>query len=226
MKKPNGSPPAFIVSIVIATICGVVVNADIPSSSDSRDPASLQQGKSIERVKFVGEPFRIEVKSKGRKIKVGEDRLTTPEKFEDVAEDWLKNVQIEFKNTSEKPVVSISLDFRFPETSSTGVPMLQSIHLGKSPISQRNPTQNNNPISIIPQDIVTIQLSDETYGELKKFLATRGHTPNAITKLRIGVYLVYYSDGSKWDNGKFYIPDPTQPHGYAVDPNGWASSIK
>jgi hypothetical protein len=63
-------------------------------------------------------------------LKVKDRPITFEEDFEEDA-DWLKNLKLTVTNTSKKSIAYIRVDLIFPETRSTGNPLLHQIFLGR-----------------------------------------------------------------------------------------------
>ena len=205
MKKPSGLLLSPVAPIILAIICSIATSASI--SSPKKESILQSKERSVEKETSANEPYRIAIKSKGREVGLSE-------KFEDGDEDWLKNLQIEFKNTSDKPIISTALYFRFPEAiSSAGHVIGHQHNLGRIPLPPNNPTKDSEPIFIISQDTVIIKFSDEEYSILKGFLINQRHNPRNLTKVKLTVETVWFSDGTAWDHGTYWVPDPTSKSG-------------
>ena len=160
------------------------------------------QGRKIERPKFPEEPFEItDLKVKGNKVNAGES-------FENSDNDWLKDIEFKFVNKFDKPIVFILLSLRFSDPGSNTRPIAYNIHIGQRP-NEKSPV--SGPIFLINNDFANIRLSDTEYENLKQFLSSSGITVSNLTKVRVVISTVLFSDGSEWQSGTFFEPDPSNP---------------
>jgi hypothetical protein len=157
--------------------------------------------KEIKKISFDNEPVEItRLESDAKAIKLNE-------KFTQ-KDDWLKDFTIKFKNISDKPIVYLSIAIDFPETESTGYPMVYFLKYGVNPLAQKN--GNDKPESLAPGDVTEVKLTAERHTQLKNFLSQR-HLLADLTRADFRIMTVHFAGGTHWTAGTIYRPDPNRP---------------
>src|SRR5918911_580929 len=162
------------------------------------------QGRVIDKISWRHEPVEIvKLKTKGKAIELGQTFL------ED--DDWLKGLMATVKNISDKPVSRIELDLSFPrlEGPSEETPTFsEKMIYGRDPsdASEAEPQKQ-----VLPGESVDVKLLEANLPFIKSALEELGY-PEKITRVRIMVESVTFSDGTMWAGGDTILyPDPTNP---------------
>jgi hypothetical protein len=163
--------------------------------------------KEIKKITFDNEPIEITgLESDAKTVKLNE-------KFTQ-KDDWLKDFTIKFKNISGKSIVYLSIAVDFPETESTGYPMVYFLKYGVNPLAPK--TANDKPETLAPGDAAELKLNAEKHTRLKNFLSQR-HLLADLTKADFRIMTVHFADGTHWTAGTTYRPDPNRPGKFVAD---------
>jgi hypothetical protein len=158
----------------------------------------------IEKLSWPKEPVEIKaVKTKKGAIKLGQ-------KFPE-GDDWLSGLTLNISNTSNKAIVYVEIDIRFPrpkdENRAQEPSFVTSISYGSIPSSQAPPKRTT---PIMPGETINIALPDDEYGQLKSSLI-RHNFSASINRVQIIVRTVVFDDGMIWRGGQMMRPDPNDP---------------
>jgi hypothetical protein len=148
------------------------------------------------------EPIEISMRVKDKPVTFGEG-------FEEDA-DWLKNLTLTVKNTSNKPIAYVRLDIIFPETKSTGPALLHQLFLGHR--SDVKSTLKQPSLDLLPGNSLDVSLASE-HRDIKELIEGR-HSPIAyIKEMRVALGEVLFTDGTLYSGGRIFKPnpDPTNP---------------
>jgi len=96
------------------------------------------------------------------------------------------------------------------ETNSTKPGMVQQLRFGQQ---ANGPNSTSAPILIKPDDVIDVSIPVGKYRSIKQFIDTT-QPERRVDSVMIKVYVVFFDDGTKWDDGEFYLPDPTQRSGF------------
>ncbi|HSE18699.1 MAG TPA: hypothetical protein VLB46_16705 [Pyrinomonadaceae bacterium] len=143
-------------------------------------------------------------------IKVGDKPININTEF-DADDEWIKELSFKAKNHSSKNVTYVGLELFFPDTSNTAPAMVRQLRFGQHP-NKSNP--QDGTLLLKPGDSLDVSLPTQ-YESLKKFLEVK-QPVTTFKKMMIRVYLVFFEDGSKWDLGNYYVPDPSTPSGFRM----------
>jgi len=129
-------------------------------------------------------------------------------------EDWLDALHYTLKNTTDKRMTFILTELQFPETMSTGPLMVYNrLGIGIPPFKPMPPEyESNKPLSLDPGDTVTFQLSPAQLEAIKGFIGLRNFRLADLSKATIKITYVIFDDGTKWDMGHYFRPNPSAPH--------------
>lgn len=143
-------------------------------------------------------------------IKVGQREINLNTPFEDDDVEWIRNLSFKLKNHSNKNVTYVGVNLFIPaETNNTIPGMVQQFRFGQHPNS---PNSTNTPIMVKPHDAIDVSIPTGRYRSIKQFIETQPQV--RVDRVMVKVYIVFFDDGTKWDNGDFYTPDPTQRSGF------------
>ena len=179
--------------ISLTTLIGFFLSASVAQS----------QPRVITKLSWRTEPVRIvKVKTKGRPIEL--------EKSFDETDDWLKGLTVTTENASDKAIARIVLGLSFtrPAGTSAETPTLSvSMVYGTDP-AEATPEGLR---LIQPGENVEINLLESNLPGIARSLQAMGY-PNTITRARLTVDFVTFSDGSMWaGDGVILYPDPKNP---------------
>jgi hypothetical protein len=162
------------------------------------------QGQGRERV--IEKAFTRNSPVEISEVKVSQKAVEVGKGF-DADDDWLDTVFLRIKNSSEKSIVYLEINFNFPETRSTGSMMSYPLSFGLRPGSKF--PQKHDPIFMMPGDILEIPL-DKHYAKIKSFVERR-HRITDIHKLELEIGFVIFADKTCWAAGNFCRQDPNDP---------------
>lgn len=167
-----------------------------------------QRKRVIEETPYPNAPVQI-VRVTNRR-----NHIKFKESFSD-DDDWLKGLEVEVINKSEKTVthVGINLFFERPPDQAHEFPILWPLNYGFDPflLEPDEPIPPSKVRAIRPGEKVTIPLSDLAYEDLKAFLTDARF--DGIEKMKMFVTTISFDDGTAW-RGSFYIRDPGSPGGW------------
>lgn len=137
-------------------------------------------------------------------------------------DDWIKNLVFVVKNFSNKKVIAMDINMIFPDTGAgtMGSPVSGSgITVGRKPEhalynsrTGRKAETKREPFSILPGQEVRIAVAPY-YDPIKAAIEAKQPT-STITTFRVSFVDFYFSDGTKFDPGGFWKPDPNRPGVY------------
>lgn len=125
--------------------------------------------------------------------------------------DWLRGLRVRIKNNAGKDISYISLDLEFPETIATGNIMLFPFSYGPHPIGKttqddsvkaQRPVPTGNHVEMVVDDVV--------FGRLKGFLESQ-QPLDRVTRVKIRISMIQFTDGTAWGTGSSLKPDPNDP---------------
>jgi len=132
-------------------------------------------------------------------------------------DDWIKGLEVEVINKSEKTVTHVGIDLFFerPPDQAYEAPVFWPLTYGFNPffVEPKDPIPASKVRAIRPGEKVTIRLSDLSYEDLKAFLIDKRYL-NGIEKMKMFVTTIGFDDGTAW-GGSFYIRDPDSPNGWS-----------
>lgn len=149
---------------------------------------------SLYNIKDIVEITEIRVKGKV---------ITLSEPF--IANDnWLEDLLVKVKNTTNKPVAYITVELSFPETKVGEGTLGWSITYGKKPdLGKSLPSSD----LVEPQKIVDLRISKDDYMQLQEFVKERISATD-ISNVFIRVRELIFADGVRWINGYLVRRDP------------------
>lgn len=157
----------------------------------------------IEKAFTRNSPVEIsEVKISQKAVEVG--------KGFDADDDWINAIFLGIKNTSNKPIVYLEINFNFPETRSTTSMMSYPIIFGQRPSSKFR--QKHDPIFLMPSGILELR-ADKHYNAMKSFVEHRQQMKD-IHRAELEIGFVIFADKTAWSAGNFYRQDPKNPDHY------------
>ncbi len=176
--------------IVLTIFLPVVVVAQVPQ-------------RVIEKASWRAEPIRIrQVKTNGTIVELGKKFSQDP--------DWLKEFTVSVQNVSNKAIarIEINLSFLRDETSpSNASTYVVSLISGVEPSDL---PAGEVPKLVSPGENVDVPLLEGNVPIIIQDLASLGY-PEAITRARLTVESVTFSDGSTWAGDEMLYPDPRNP---------------
>lgn len=210
MKRSRFYSTPFLSTVIV----GICATAGVAGWSLN---AHLAQGQGREKV--IQRAFTRNSPVEISEIKVSQKATEFGKTF-DADDDWLSKVFVKVKNTSDKPIVYLSVSFDFPETTSTGSVMSYPVVFGQIPGSLF--PQRHEPIFMMPGDTLQIPLN-KYYEKIKSFVEHRRSIIN-IHRLELDIGFVVFADKTCWAGGNYCRQDPNNPDhfvniGDKPDPN-------
>jgi hypothetical protein len=165
--------------------------------------------RSIRKVDWPGEPFKIE------EMKVGGKAVGLGAKFS-AEDDWLRGLTVKVRNVSDKPVLFLDVALNFPRQGSPEPESRDHLLYGRYPPppgqpAPESPAAGQPPIR--PGETAELVLGD--YEGTRRFLDQTNY-PESITELEIEISDAFFDRDTKWSGGQILRRDPH-------DPNRWAA---
>jgi hypothetical protein len=193
-------------------------NNGTPTVKAERPLPQKSDEKTIERTQFNNEPFRF------GDLSVKKTNITLGEKFSATSiarsgggqtEDWLENLKFTVENTSEKPITYIDVELDFPETmSARGMMVVNQLGIGVPPFVSGDRLKQTTPLMLDPAETITFMLSAQRLQMIKDFLAFKNFQLGDLNRVTIRIGYLVFEDGTKWEIGRYYRPNPNAPGGY------------
>ena len=160
--------------------------------------------------KFIEEAFSINRQVRVTKIKVGPDIRKFKEPFDD-SDDWIRKVSFEVESIAAKPIVFLTVNLNFPESTSSGSMMSYPILLGIRP-NVKTSNSSGSPLKLMPGEKLEISVNGH-YDELARFVGTR-HSMNQLHRVQVEIGFINFDDDTAWTAGSFLRLDPNNPLHY------------
>jgi len=146
---------------------------------------------------------------------------------------WLAALEVDVKNISNKIVIAGDAILSFPETGdgSANAPVLTSVsNIGRYPQSAFR--RKDGSTGTVPDSIARKDFAQIKPGEVMRFkfavnaiaiekALNASNTPVHTGKIMFASF--YFSDGSKWSNGLFLLPEPAPVLWRIVTPSEFAA---
>lgn len=184
----------------------------LPTSFPYTRVWSQEAGSSprVERVLEISNDFDPLAEIVRITSRSGEIQPSVPLSGED---DWFKGLAITIRNDSKQPVTHILLDVRFPRPIERRgeIDFSASLSYGESPVpSETGQVLQNTARPLLPGESTKIELSEKEYKEITTSLRELGY-PSHVSRIRVTVYMLGYSDGTIWMGGRLYRFDTQNP---------------
>jgi hypothetical protein len=168
------------------------------STSPQRDRTVVRKRSRVEPVKVIA------IKNKNKAwIEIG--------KAFDDDDDWLDGFTVTVVNNSDKTITAVTIEMIFRrEAGDTRPPVAQPLNFGPSPFRYEYIDRDPNKV-IKVGDSADLQLSVETYKNLKARLERKGYPPS-IKDVEIEIREVGFEDGTAFLSGRFWQQDPNHPN--------------
>jgi hypothetical protein len=160
--------------------------------------------------KFIEEAFSINRQVRVTKIKVGPDIRKFKEPFDD-SDDWIRKVSFEVESIAAKPIVFLTVNLNFPESTSSGSMMSYPIQLGIRP-NVKTSNSPGTPLKLMPGEKLEIAVNGH-YDELARFMESR-HSMNQLHRVQVEIGFINFDDDTAWTAGSFLRLDPNNPLHY------------
>jgi hypothetical protein len=195
------------------------MDRNLGAQAPNRSEAAAAPTEVTFHLSYEPDPLPVEVTH----IMLGDKEvpLDTPVS---VSGKWLRTLRIVVQNTSSKTLVTGEVSLFYPETGdgSAGRPMLSSpLELGKRPTTffrqkdggMRDSSRENQipELNVLPGQSMVFSFpayggEDHAYADIDQAQASK--LANGLTRVNIVLGHYYFSDGSMWLSGGFYIPTP------------------
>ncbi|MGA9997128.1 MAG: hypothetical protein WBP93_17050 [Pyrinomonadaceae bacterium] len=188
------------IGISFVFVCLIVFGASEWASQGYSSQQSNQENRIILKKTDLNPPVKIVV------VKTKKKEFETEKEFLD-DDDWLKGLTIRVVNNSSKSVtyIGIVLTFRRVKDQEEGLPAVWTLDYGLDPFQFKSEEAMPEPQvrPLFHGDSIEINLTDEEYDEIKRFLRDAGF-PASIKKVEMHVIKIGFSDGTAWNTGHMY----------------------
>lgn len=177
--------------------------------------------RTVNKVKAPEEPLRItRLKLKGTARGFGQ-------KFMD-GDDWLRDLTLSVKNTSNKPIVYIEIDLHFPrpEDQPSLLPFGSSLRYGYYP-ALHSPLPSDAPRPLMPGERAEIRLSDSEHESLVGTFKQLDY-PASLEQVELSISIIIFNDDTGWNLGTPTRRDPNKPDRWisAKESSGASASVR
>jgi hypothetical protein len=161
---------------------------------------SLQ--RIVDKLSWQTEPVKMQkVTSNGTNINLGQ-------RFR-AEKDWLNGFAVSVQNTSNKAIARIEINLAFPrpanapaDLSTYVVPLIYGVDPAES--------TSESQTLLSPGGTVEVKLPQANLSAIKEDLATLQYS-GEVTRVRLTLNSVTFSDGSMWAGDEILYPDPANP---------------
>ena len=197
-------------------LCQVLVTVFISTLLISSVIASQTPERVVKKRSWHKEPVKIsKLKVKGIVVGLGK-------KFLEGDDNWFRELNIELKNMSDKPIifVNFTLVLARPEkygstTPLAGEPYASDITYGRDPLLPGDAAPPDQPIPIMPGNSINLVLSSATYNRITASLNELKY-PAGVKEIWLVIGRIVFEDGTMWNAGNLFRPDPSSPRGYTL----------
>lgn len=191
---------------IIATLIGInasILLLFVTGWTHDSSHSNLQNNEKIiiRDLPDTDEPLEIAVSINGRTLSFGKEFAEE--------RDWLKNLTLTIKNTSNKPITYARIDIVFPETKSTGPALIHQIFIGRR--SDQTPelksTLKHPPLYLLPNQSLDISLTSD-YSDMKKLIEGRHSPIEDVKQMRIGLGEAMFVDETLYFGGRIFKRNP------------------
>jgi hypothetical protein len=181
----------FGIFILLAGLIYITLGSSSLSVTSSAFSGTSSQKKEriLRHRRFPVEPIRIVHINNLRKA------LALGSKFTE-EDDWLRNLTLSIKNTSDKTIVFIDIDLHFIKP---GAPEDEPIYVQQFFYSPPYAPQE----SIAPGKKAEIKLTSEDFEMINRYLGQDNY-PSGAVEVEIVVDEVKFDDGTFWRSGQFH----------------------
>ena len=207
-KSVRNSAFRTVVTIIGVTASILLISIFVTGQSADKT-VSFQPSKTFMAPQIS--TTEVRVGDDVRKVRVtrnGDAFFTAAEDFKEEP-DWLSRTSFQLENVSDKPIVYLTINLRFPETTVSGPIMLYPITFGRRPGSN---TQNLEPFLLKPRETLDLPLGPK-YSDITRFVGHR-HSIEFINQIQLEVGFIVFADGTAWTAGSFLRQDPNNPNRY------------
>lgn len=136
-------------------------------------------------------------------------------------ENWLKNISLTIKNVSPKNITRVEVQLLFLDTGNgtsqhpflggtdieLGLLQEHDLYWHTTSGDRVRPQNPGPPLLLPPGRPLTVSFAPQ-YDEIRKYTEAAGYSMSTIQKVLV-TYDVFFTDGTKWDAGEYYRPDPS-----------------
>jgi hypothetical protein len=187
------------VTLLIGILLAISVSADqVPE-------------RVIKKRSWRKEPVKIS------KLKVKGVLVGLKQKFLERDDNWFRDLNIDLKNTSDKPIVFVSftLVLARPEkygstTPIAGSPYASDLTYGRDPLLPGATAPQDQPIPIMPNHRTSLVLSGAAYDRIISSLKELNYR-TGVKEIWLILGRVVFGDGTMWNAGNLFRPDSSNP---------------
>lgn len=160
----------------------------------------------VDKLSWHNEPIKIlKINTKRHNIELG--------KQFSAGEDWLDGLTITFENLFNKAITRVEIDLRFPSPEQTSVESEEKPGFFYTMVYGQDPADASidKPLKLVlPREAMDVVLQDSNLSSIKSDLQKFDYQ-RKIRRAQIIVNVVTFADGSQWDGGEMFYPDPNNP---------------
>lgn len=195
------------ITLVIANLCLFVIFV-----SGWVNPIAQNRKTIIRRLTLSKEPLDISFTLKGQPLNTSdtvrrEEGIRAQEFDADL--DWLKDLTLKVRNTSEKTITYIALNLHFPEVTKNGHTALHQVFIGVDPDRKFQRPE----LRLAPNETIEVPLA-ERYAGIETLVRAGNSRVENVGKLLLEFQSALFDDGTLFEAGTLYRrnPDQNDPH--------------
>lgn len=197
------------ITLVIANLCLFVIFV-----SGWVNPIAQNRKTILRRLTLSKEPIDISFTLKGQPLNTSdtvrrEEGIRAQEFDADL--DWLRDLTLKVRNTSEKTITYIALNLHFPEVTKNGRTALQQVFIGIDPDRKFQRPE----LRLAPNETIEVPLAAR-YDGIETLIRAGNSRIENVGKLWLEFQSAFFDDGTLFEAGTLYRRNPDQN-----DPHNW-----
>jgi hypothetical protein len=165
------------------------------------------KSRTVERTEFDGPVEIVSLEIEGQPGQINDQIIA--------GKDWLKTLNLNFKNTHDKSIVYMEVELEIAPTGKMDLPLRLPIRFGKRPGASKDTQESKTLNKLAPNKTKKLSLSDEMSIFLSNYM--REKEIEDIDKVKVYVEFIVFEDGIGWSKGHILRQDTKNPNKWLVD---------
>ena len=172
-------------------------------------PAQNFKHRTVEPVEFEGPVEIVNLEIEGRQALFNDKMMAD--------RDWLKSLNLEFKNIHDKSIVYLEAELEIAPTGKMDAPLFLPLTFGIRPNVPMAELDTKTLKKLAPHKTKKLALSEEMSDFLLKYM--REQEIEDIDKVKVHVAFIVFENGVGWSRGQIMRQDIKNPNTWWVDGN-------
>jgi hypothetical protein len=126
------------------------------------------------------------------------------------SEHWIRDLEIEIRNISSKPIYEIYLDLFMPDDKGPGgVPLAVSLEYGRLKLITPGSLPLTEDKALVPGEAAVLRVNEKLWRGYEYHLANENVPEQATYRVRLAILAINFGDGTGFINGG--VPYPREP---------------